>query len=78
MINDISLAFSNARAKEDVFVRLPKEDQKVGEEDMCGKLEYSMYGTRDAAQNWYEEYSGQFIKIGFRQGRASPCVFHHP
>ena len=36
-----------------------------------------MYGTRDAAQNWYQEYSEQFIHIGFRQGRASLCVFYN-
>ena len=36
-----------------------------------------MYGTRDAAQNWYEDYSGQLVKIGVAQGKASPCVFHH-
>ena len=45
---------------------------------MCGKLRYSMYGTRDAAQNWYEEYSTQLVRIGFAQGKTSPCVFYHP
>ena len=37
-----------------------------------------MYGTRDAAQNSYKEYSQQLIKIGFIQGKASPCIFYHP
>ena len=78
MVNDISRAFFHAKAKREVFVRLPKEDIKPGEEKMCGKLKYSMYGTRDAAQNWYQEYSSQLVKIGFVQGKASPCVFHHP
>ena len=32
-----------------VFVELPEEDSEPG---MCGKLRKSMYGTRDAAQNW--------------------------
>ena len=40
-------------------------------------MQYSMYGTRGAAQNWHEEYSGQLVKIGFTQGTASLCVFHH-
>ena len=77
MINDISRAFFHARAKREVFVQLPKEDMNEGEEKMCGRLKYSMYGTRDAAQNWYQEYSGQLIKIGFEQGKASPCTFYH-
>ncbi len=36
-----------------------------------------MYGTRDAAQNWEEEYTSFLVGIGCRKGRASPCVFFH-
>ena len=36
-----------------------------------------MYGTRDADQNWFEEYSEKLIEIGFKQGRATPRVFYH-
>ena len=31
--------------------------RKSSEEGMCGRLEKSMYGTRDAAQNWEEHYA---------------------
>jgi hypothetical protein len=44
---------------------------------MCGRLNNSMYGTRDAAQNWEYEYSGFLEGIGFTRGRCTPCVFHH-
>ena len=37
-----------------------------------------MYGTRDAAQNWHNEYSQQLLDAGFKQGKASPCIFYHP
>ena len=47
------------------------------EEGMCGKVEKSIYGTRDAAQNWEEEYSSFMMSIGFRRGMSSPCVFYH-
>ena len=77
MVNDIRRTFFHARVKGDVFVQLPQEDINNGEDKMCGKLNYSMYGTRDAAQNWHEEYSGQLVNIGFVQGKASPCVLHH-
>ena len=77
MINDISRAFFHAKVERDVFIQLPDEDRKPGEEHLCGKLRLSMYGTRDAAQNWYKEYSQQLIKIGFVQGIASPCTFYH-
>ena len=77
MVNDISRAFIHAKAKRDVYVQLAPKNTLPGEEGMCGKLRHSMYGTRDAAQNWYEEYSGELKEMGFTQGKASPCVFHH-
>ena len=77
MVNDISRAFFHAKAERDVYVQLVPEDTLPGEEGLCGKLRYSMYGTRDAAQIWHKEYSGQLIAIGFNQRVASPCVFYH-
>ena len=50
MINYVSRAFFCAPARGQVFVELPEEDRE--EEDMVGELNYSMYGTRDTAQNW--------------------------
>ena len=75
MINDISRAFFHAPAKRKVYVQLPEEDREDGDEAMCGRLNYSMYGTRDAVQTWFDVYSQQIIKIGFQQGLASPCTF---
>ena len=40
-----------------------------------GKLNLSLYGTRDAAQNWAQEYTKTLVAAGFRVGRASPCNF---
>ena len=74
MVNDISRAFFHARAEKEVYVQLPNEDVKPGEENICGRLNYSMYGTRGATQNWYQEYSEQLIRIRFKQGKTSPCV----
>ena len=38
MVNDISRAFFHAKVTRDVYVQMPKEDMKPGEENMCGKL----------------------------------------
>ena len=54
------------------------EDRGLNEEGMCGKFGHSMYGTRGAAQNWFEEYSNQLCSVGFQQGKATPCVFNRP
>jgi hypothetical protein len=71
---DVRRAYFHAAARREVYVELPEEDH---EEGMCGKLCKSMYGTRDAAQNWEEEYSQFMRDIGFETGRSSPCIFNH-
>ena len=53
---------------------LPDGDK---EEGMCGILCKSMYGTRDAAQNWGAEYTQFMESIGFETGKASPCTFYN-
>ena len=77
MTNYTSRVFFNAKAKREVYVQLPSEDTEPSKEPMCGKLNYSMYGTRDAARNWFEEYSQRLIDNGFKQGVAIPCTFYH-
>ena len=76
MINDISRALFHAKAKREVFVQIPQEDLQPNEREVCGRLNYSMYGTRDAAQNWFEEYTQGLLDVGFQQGKATPCVFY--
>ena len=77
MINDISRAFFRAKVERDVYIQLPEEARNKGEEHLCGKLRLSMYGARDAVQNWYKECSQQLVRMRFRQGVASPCTFYH-
>ena len=67
---DIKRAYFHAKAIRDVYVDLPSQDW---EEGMCGKLEKSMYGTRDAAQNWEREYESAFLDVKFQQGKSFPC-----
>ena len=55
MFIDIKRAFFNAQARRPVYVQLPPEDNEEGK---CGRLLKSLYGTRDAARDWEEEYSG--------------------
>ena len=54
MTNDVSRAYFYAPVKEGqyIYVQLQPEDILPGEEGMCGRLNYSMYGTRRAATNW--------------------------
>ena len=63
---DVSRAYFYAPARRPVYVALPQEDF---EEGMCGRLNVSMYGTRDAAANWEAKYADHLVLNGFIRGK---------
>ena len=50
MVNDVKRAYFYAQAKRDLFIEVPDEDPDK-DPSMVGRLNLSLYGTRDAAQN---------------------------
>ena len=75
---DVKRAYFNAKIDREAapcFVELPSEDPDSGKK--CAELLRHMYGTRPATDGWQEEYSTALVRIGFRQGSASPNVFRH-
>ena len=64
---NFSGAYFQADALRDVYAQLPDENAEPG---MCGKLVKSMHGTRDAAQNWGEEYTKFMKDAGFQRGKS--------
>lgn len=75
---DISKAYFHAPARRHIYVHVPSESLKpeqIGK--VCGRLNYSLYGTRDAATNREAHYTDIFLSAGFRQGVASTCIFRH-
>ena len=73
MTNDVSRAYIHAPIQEGqhTYVRLPPEDTLPGEEQLCGKLNFSMYGTRRAATNWQTHYTTVLVQNGFTTGLAN-------
>ena len=61
----MSRAYLYAAAARPVYVKLPSEDKDPEDEGKCGKLRVSMYGTRDAALNWANEYGDVLKAAGF-------------
>ena len=76
-IVDIKRAYFYALVRRSVFIEIPGEDFEKGDESKVAQLKMSLYGTRDAAQNWTREHTRFLQSIGFKKGRASPCNFHH-
>ena len=74
---DVSRAYFYAESIRPVFIQIPEEDRLPGDEGLVGRLNLSLYGTRDAAQNWAVEYTRTLRAAGFEPGKASPCNFVH-
>ena len=79
MTNDVSTAYFHAPVKEGqyIYVQLPAEDIEEGEEGLCGRLDYSMYGTRRVATNWQAHYTRDILNNGFKVGIANNCTFYN-
>ena len=74
---DVRRAYFYAKAKRPVYIEIPAEDWAPGDELMVARLNLSLYGTRDAAQNWAAEYTSFLNSLGFETGSATPCSFRH-
>ena len=74
---DVRRAYFNAKATRPVNIEIPIEDFGPSDEGKVERLNLSLYGTRDAAQNWAEEYTTFLEECGFKAGLASPCNFEH-
>ena len=77
MVNDISRAYFYAPARRSVYIEIPEEDRNENDGDVVGELKMSLYGTRDAAQNWQECYTAHLEALGFTSGKTNPCIFRH-
>ena len=72
---DISKAYLHAPVLDkNLYVDLPVE---MGMPGSCGHLKMALYGTREAAKCWEQEYSRTLRDLGFIKGRSSPCLFRH-
>eukprot|EP00400_MALV-I_sp_L67-5_P000077 gene77-1189_t len=66
MVMDVARAYFFAKATRELYVELPDGDPaSTGDLPMCGRLNLSMYGTRDAARNWTDEYHSTLTSLGF-------------
>ena len=77
MIMDVKRAFLHAPVTREIYIELPEEAKSEHDGDVVGKLVKSMYGTRDAPQNWQAYVDNLMRGLGFLPGVAHPCVYHH-
>ena len=77
MTIDVKRAYFYAKSRRPIYIEIPIEDFEAGDQHNVARLRLSLYGTRDAAQNWAREYTQFLQKNGFEIGKASPCNFAH-
>ena len=76
MIVDVKGAFLYGKAKRNIYIWLPEEDEGYSQ-GLMGKLERAMYGTRGAPQVWQEEVRANMQELGFRECATQPGVYCH-
>ena len=75
-IFDISRAHFMPKCKRELYIELPPEDRVPGDGDVVGRLNRNMYGFRDAANGWSEDWQATLGGVGFKVGVANPALFH--
>ena len=71
---DVSRTYFHAPDREDKYVEIPSDDWEADGSDVgiCGKLNVSLYGTRDAARNSEDAYAGTLLhRLGQRTSAQS-------
>jgi hypothetical protein len=75
---DISRAHPNYPMRRDVFTRLPEEHPQYSADHIkCGKLVMTLYGTRDADQNFELAIYDTLTEARFDRGDTNPCCYRH-
>lgn len=75
-ISDCRHAESNLSCEGQKHVICPIARNRCTIRSMCGRLPYSMRGTRDAAVDWADKCPQRHVQIGLQQGTAIPCLFY--
>jgi len=71
---DVPTAFLNAELKEDVYVEQP-EGFHNGDKKMVWKLNKSLYGIKQAPNNWNHDLNNFLISLGFTRCRSDTCIY---
>ena len=79
---DVEAAFLEADLDEDIYMEWPEGILEFGFENEatttknCILLEKAMYGTVQAARQWFKKLLACLVKVGLTQSKIDPCVFY--
>jgi Reverse transcriptase (RNA-dependent DNA polymerase)/gag-polypeptide of LTR copia-type/GAG-pre-integrase domain/Integrase core domain len=74
---DVQTAFLNATLKEDIYMKQPEyyEVKSKGEKELVCKLNKSIYGLKQASNEWNKEISNTIKSFKFNQCKSDTCVY---
>ena len=74
---DVKTAFLHSPIVEEVYLEQPQEFVKRGSdgEKLVCQLNKSIYGLKQAANNWYKELANFLLRPGFTRSRNDHCLF---
>lgn len=70
---DINNAYLKATLEEDIYMNQPQGFHD-GSQNVC-KLQKTLYGLKQSAQEWYKTISNYMVNLGYRISTVEPCVF---
>ena len=81
-IVDIEAAFLEADLDEEIYIEWPDGiadfhyENETTMTDNCIRLDKAMYGTVQAARQWFKKLRDCLLDMGLKQSRVDPCVFY--
>ena len=76
---DFVQAFTQADADRDIYMEIPQgwgpDDVAATNRDYVLKLKKNLYGSRNAARNWWLRLRGGLLRRRFIQSEIDPCLF---
>ncbi len=75
---DFVLAFPQAKIDINIWMEIPEGMEPLGDKSNCCKytlkLNKSLYGLKQASQNWYEKLKTSLLKQSFKLSQIDPCL----
>ena len=75
MFLDISRAHPHCPTRRDVWTEFPPEHPLASDRSKCGKLAMTLYGCRDAGQNFELFVYDIMMEVNAVRGKTNPCVY---